>query len=448
MGKTLVVAEKPSVGRDIARVVNARERGNGCLIGDEYVVTWAIGHLITLCNPEELDEKYKKWSFDTLPILPDDMKKKIIYRTRFQYGVVKNWMNSDEIDRIVCATDAGREGELIFRRIYEHAGCTKPFDRLWISSMTDLAIRQGFEGLKSGAEYDNLFHSARCRAESDWLVGMNGSRAYTLTYDTLLSVGRVQSPTLAILVERELERRSFVPEKYYVLTADFDGYTGRWIDETAKERPYRIPADRFDEFEALSKSLPGKKAVVEKISVKHETIKPPLLYDLTQLQRDANRKFGWPASKTLKIAQTLYETAKVITYPRTDSKFLSGDMKRSLPDRLEKLNQGKWKKYAAMALESQRELFPRVINNKGVTDHHAIIPTGSAAAVEKLEGNELKLFDLIARRFIAVFLDDQQVEKTEILTRSEGHAFLTRGRRGHRSGMVGRLRQERRRKAL
>lgn len=429
MGKILVVAEKPSVGRDIARVLGASTRGNGCIIGDEYVVTWAIGHLISLCNPEEIDEKYKKWSFDTLPILPDEMKKKVIYRTRYQYGIVKNWMNSDEIDRIVCATDAGREGELIFRLIYEHAGCTKPFDRLWISSMTDYAIRQGFESLKPGSQYDNLYESARCRAEADWLVGMNGSRGYTLTYNTLLSVGRVQSPTLAILVERELERRNFKPEKYYILTADFGGYTGRWFDESVRENPYRIPAARRAEFEALAAALPGKSALVERVEVTQQVNKPPLLYDLTQLQRDANRKFGWPASKTLKIAQTLYEQAKVITYPRTDSKYLSSDMKKSLPDRLEKLNQGKWKKFATLALASERELFPRVINNKGVTDHHAIIPTGSAAAIEKLEGNELRLFDLIACRFIAVFLEDQIIEKTEILTRCEGHAFLTRGRR-------------------
>lgn len=429
MGKTLIVAEKPSVGRDIARVLGARERGSGCIVGDDCVVTWAIGHLVTLCNPEELDERYKKWSFDTLPILPAQMKQKVIYRTRFQYGVVRNWMNSDEIDRIVCATDAGREGELIFRRIYEQAGCRKPVSRLWISSMTDQAIRQGFDNLKPGSEYDNLFYSARCRAEADWLVGMNGSRGYTLTYETLLSVGRVQSPTLAILVERELERRSFRPEKYYALSADFGDYRGRWFDEKAKENIYRIPAARREEFEALARTLPGKKAVIERVDVRRQAVKPPLLYDLTQLQRDANRKFGWPASKTLKIAQSLYEKDKVITYPRTDSKFLSSDMKKGLPERLEKLNQGKWRKYAAMALASGRELFPRVVNNKGVTDHHAIIPTGSAAAIEGLEGNDLKLFDLVARRFIAVFLDDEQVEKTEIVTRCEGHPFLTRGHR-------------------
>lgn len=434
MGKTLVVAEKPSVGRDIARVVGARERGNGFLAGDRWVVTWAIGHLITLCNPEELDEKYKKWSFDTLPILPADMKKKVIYQTRFQYGVVKNLLLGDDIDRVVCATDAGREGELIFRWIYEQAGCVKPVDRLWISSMTDQAIRQGFADLRPGAQYDNLYSSARCRAEADWLVGMNGSRGYTITYDTLLSVGRVQSPTLAILVERELERRGFKPEKYFVLTADFADYTGRWFDEKARENPYRIPFEKGEEFKALAAALPGRKAVAERVELKRQDNKPPLLYDLTQLQRDANRKFGWPASKTLKTAQTLYEKNKVITYPRTDSKYLSGDMKRTLPDRLSNLSQGKWKKFADMALASTRELFPRVINNKGVTDHHAIIPTGSASAIEKLEGNELKLFDLIARRFIAVFLDDQQVEKTEILTRCEGHAFMTRGSRVTRPG--------------
>jgi len=430
MGKTLIVAEKPSVGRDIARVVGATQKSPGYIVGDQYVVTWAIGHLVTLSNPEELDEKYKKWTFDTLPIIPERITNKVVYRTRMQYNIVRKWMLSDEIDDLVCATDSGREGELIFRRIYEMTGCTKPFRRLWISSMTDEAISEGMAGLRPGTEYDNLYHSANCRAEADWLVGMNGSRGFSLTYDTLLSVGRVQSPTLAILVKRELERRQFVPEPYLELWATFRGYKGRWFDEQSQPVTHTIPMEKREAFEQLAAALKGQTATVEKVEHQQESIKPPLLYDLTQLQRDANRLLGWSAAKTLKVAQGLYEKRKVITYPRTDSNYLSNDLYKTLKTRLTRLKEGceSLVPFAETALQSERKLFGRVINDARVSDHHAIIPTGRSSDMKKLKDDEAALFDLVARRFIAVFLEDQVVDHVNIVTRALGHPFQTTGK--------------------
>ncbi len=428
MGRQLIVAEKPSVARDIARVLGVKERGNGCIIGDRYVVTWAFGHLVTLSNPEELDEKYKEWSYKTLPIIPDNMKFKITpskgaYR---QFNIIKFWMNSDEIDSLICATDAGREGELIFRRIYEFSECTKPFKRLWISSMTDQAIQEGFATLKDGVEYDTLYDSARCRAQADWLVGMNGSRAFTLTYDRLLSVGRVQSPTLAIIVKREIERQNFVSEIYYELWASFKGYKGRWFDEKAEKDAHRIKESDKEKFDKLAAELKGKPATVENIEKKTEENKHPLLYDLTSLQRDANYYFSWPAAKTLRVAQALYEKHKLITYPRTDSRFLSSDMYGLLKGRAAKLDIEPWSAYAQVAISTDKKL-TRVVWDERVTDHHAIIPTGRVENIKKLDEDEMALFDLVVRRFLSIFFDEQVLERITVLTRAEGHAFLSKG---------------------
>ena len=294
MGKTLVLAEKPSVGRDIAKVLGATQRGNRCLISDDYVISWAFGHLVTLANPEELDDKYKNWSFDQLPIIPDEMTLKLTANqsAKTQFEAIKKWMLSEEIDDVICATDAGREGELIFRWIYEYAGCTKPIKRLWISSMTDEAIKEGFENIKPGEEYKTLFESARSRAYADWIVGMNGSRVFTLTYNRLLSVGRVQSPTLAILVERELDRRNFKPEEYYELWASYVGFKGCWFDPHKKVDINRINKKDFEKYNKICESLAGKTAKIYDIERKKETRKPPQLYDLTSLQRDANYNFS------------------------------------------------------------------------------------------------------------------------------------------------------------
>ncbi len=428
MGKTLVVAEKPSVGRDIAKVLGAASRGNRCLMNNEYVITWAFGHLVSLASPEELDVKYKKWSFDQLPIIPEKMKLKVAGNSGAvsQFEVIKKWMLSDEIDEIICATDAGREGELIFRWIYEFAGSDKPIKRLWISSMTDEAINDGFANLKPGSEYQSLFESARSRASADWLIGMNASRAFTLTYERLLSVGRVQSPTLAILVDRELERINFVPEEYYELWAIYPGLKGCWFDPEAKENICRINKNDVEKFQKLADSLPGKTAVVSEIEEKRETRKPPQLYDLTSLQRDANYNFGWSAARTLQLAQALYEKRKLITYPRTDSKYLSGDMYPLLKSRLGKLNKEPYAEYAQEAIESERNIFGRVINDAFVTDHHAIIPTGRNAP-KSLNEFESKLYDLIVRRFIAIFLEDQEIDRVRVITDIEKDKFESKG---------------------
>lgn len=332
MGKILVIAEKPSVARDIAKVLQAKQKGEGCLIGECYVVSWAVGHLVTLAEPEEYDEKYKKWNFSTLPILPEEMQLKAIKQTRDQLKILHSWMHKKEIDSLICATDSGREGELIFRYIYEITKCKKPFQRLWISSMTEEAIKEGFRALKDGREYDLLYTSAKCRSEADWLVGMNATRAYTLQYHALLSIGRVQTPTLALIVERQKEIDAFTAEDYFEVQADFGGYTGLWID---REEHTRI--DREDAAQAILAKTNGKPATITKVEKEEKKTPPPLLYDLTELQRECNRKFGFSAKKTLDIAQSLYEKRKMITYPRTDSRYLSEDMKGKVKSTIRRL---------------------------------------------------------------------------------------------------------------
>ena len=428
MGKTLIVAEKPSVARDIARVLKVTTRGDGCIVGENHVVTWAIGHLVTLKSPEEMDDKYKTWTYEQLPIIPKKMELKItpMRGASHQFYNVKNWMNNKNIDDIICATDAGREGELIFRLIYEFAECTKPVKRLWISSMTDEAIRNGFDTLKPSVEYDNLFYSARCRAHADWLVGMNGSRVYSLTYDRRISVGRVQSPTLAILVAKEDERKAFISQTYYEMWASFNGYKGRYFDENKKENAHWIAEEDAEKFSAIAKELKGKTAVVETVEQTSEIKKPPLLYDLTSLQRDANYYYSFSAAKTLRLAQSLYEKHKLITYPRTDSRFLSHDMAGTLKTRLSKLNIEPWSQFAekAMQLEGNPK---RVIWDARVTDHHAIIPTGKVTAIKKLDEEESALFDLVVRRYMSVFFDDQELLRTNVITRCEKMAFESKG---------------------
>ena len=332
MGKILVIAEKPSVARDIAKVLQAKQKGEGCLIGERYVVSWAVGHLVTLAEPEEYDEKYKKWNFSTLPILPEEMQLKAIKQTRDQLKILHSWMHKREIDSLICATDSGREGELIFRYIYEITKCKKPFQRLWISSMTEEAIKEGFRALKDGREYDLLYTSAKCRSEADWLVGMNATRAYTLQYHALLSIGRVQTPTLALIVERQKEIDAFTAEDYFEVQADFGGYTGLWID---REEHTRI--DRADAAQAILAKTNGKPATITKVEKEEKKTPPPLLYDLTELQRECNRKFGFSAKMTLDIAQSLYEKRKMITYPRTDRRYLSEDMKGKVKSTIHRL---------------------------------------------------------------------------------------------------------------
>lgn len=422
MGKILVIAEKPSVARDIARVLRAGERGEGCLIGAEYVVSWAIGHLVTLAEPEEYDEGYKKWAFSTLPILPEEMKRKAIPKTRSQLRILQKWMRSKEIDSLICATDSGREGELIFRYIYEITNCKKPFQRLWISSMTEEAIREGFAKLKDGSEYDRLYASAKCRSEADWLVGMNATRAYTIQYGALLSIGRVQTPTLALIVARQKEIEAFVPEEYFEVQADFGGYTGLWIDAEGHSR-IQTAADARE----IAAKTKGQTALIEAVETQEKRTPPPLLYDLTELQRDCNRRFGFSAKKTLDLAQSLYEKRKMITYPRTDSRYLSEDMKGKVKQTIVRL--AAIEPYAAFAapLRAGISFSARIVDNAKVTDHHAIIPTDARLRTESLTEDEGKVFSLIAARFLAVFYPPYRYETTKVYARAAGERFLSSG---------------------
>lgn len=422
MGKILVIAEKPSVARDIARVLKASQKGDGCLIGEKYVVSWAVGHLVTLAEPEDYDEKYKKWNFSTLPILPEEMKLKAIKQTRDQLKVLHKWMNSGEIDSLICATDSGREGELIFRYIYEITKCKKPFERLWISSMTEEAIMEGFATLKDGREYDLLYASAKCRSEADWLVGMNATRAYTLRYDALLSIGRVQTPTLALIVQKQKEIDAFVAEDYFEVQADFGGYTGMWID---KEEHTRI--EKEETAKAIAAKVAGKAARITKAEKEEKKMPPPLLYDLTELQRDCNKKFGFSAKKTLDIAQNLYEKRKMITYPRTDSRYLSDDMKGKVYHTMRRLDELEEYQPYTQPLSGNISFSKRIIDNSKVTDHHAIIPTDGKLRVYSLTEEEKKVFSLVAARFLAVFYPYYRYETTKVYAEVEGECFLSKG---------------------
>ncbi len=426
----VVVAEKPSVGRDIARVLGCRERGDGCLKNSEYLVTWAMGHLVSLCEPDELDEKYKRWRMDDLPILPEEIPLKVLPKTRKQYQLVKKYINASETDSLICATDAGREGELIFRLIYEEAKCKKPVRRLWISSMTDAAIRDGFAALKDSGEYDGLYRSAKCRSLADWLVGMNASRAFTLRYNTLLSVGRVQTPTLAILVKRRLEIENFRPEEYYTLTAQFGDYSGMWFSPDVKEEKTAVRIPDQETADAIARKVKGKEAVVASVTHEEKRELPPQLYDLTSLQRDSNQRLGFTADKTLRLTQELYEKWKAVTYPRTDSRYLPMDMIPRTKQTLEKLPSvyGDLVKNIPWKEDGKLPFSKRIFDNAKVSDHHAIIPTPQTARLDQMSEDLKKVFDLIARRTVAVFYPPFVYDAAKVITVCEGESFRSAGR--------------------
>lgn len=425
MGRIVVVAEKPSVGRDIARVLGCRQQGKGCLMGEKYTVTWAVGHLVTLCEPDELDEKYKKWSMSTLPILPDDIPLKVIPATRDQYQVVKGLINAKDTDSVICATDAGREGELIFRYIYQKSDCRKPISRLWISSMTDEAIAEGFRTIQPGERYDGLYRSAQCRSQADWLVGMNASRAFTLKYDTLLSVGRVQTPTLAILVKRRQEIEQFTPEEYATLTADFGDYKGMWFDEK-REPDTHLP--NAEAAKAIAAQVKGQAATVLSAETTRKRDLPPQLYDLTSLQRDANKLLGFTADKTLKLAQSLYETRKALTYPRTDSRYLPPDMVPRVVQTM-KLLPPDYQPLVPPALPGGKlPVSKRTVDETKVTDHHALIPTAKRVDPSTFTEDERQLYDLVARRMLAAFYPPCEYDATKVITQVGEHRFRTTGR--------------------
>lgn len=423
MARTLIIAEKPSVARDIGRVLGCRTQREGYLEGPETTITWAIGHLVTLQEPDELDARYKRWRMEDLPILPEEIPLKVLPKTRKQYKVIEGLLKNKEVTRIVCATDAGREGELIFRYIYRMTGCAKPFDRLWISSMTDEAIAEGFAKLKPGSAYDALYQSARCRSEADWLVGMNATRAFTLRYGVLLSVGRVQTPTLHLLVKRRKEIEAFDPRPYYVVRADFGDFSGVYLDPKTQEKRVYDPAAA----EEIAKAVRGQRATVQEVTREQKRELPPLLYDLTTLQRDANRLLSLTAKRTLEVAQRLYETHKLITYPRTDSKHLTEDMAPKLPAVLKALPQP-LAPFAHPLLGTPLPRPKRIFDASKVSDHHAIIPTGKLAKMDALKPEEQAVFLLIARRLLAAFYPEHRYEACRVLTQCAGHAFVSTGR--------------------
>jgi DNA topoisomerase-3 len=421
----LIIAEKPSVARDIARVLKCTKKGDGFLYNDEYVISWAVGHLVTLYDPEDYSEELKRWRVDTLPIIPETIKLKAIKNTKQQLDILEKIMNRDTITGLICATDSGREGELIFRYIYELLGCKKPFKRLWISSMTDAAIKEGFSKLKDGSEYDMLYSSAKCRSEADWLVGINASRAFTLKYDALLSIGRVQTPTLALIVQRQKEIDSFDTRDYWEIEATFEGWKGTWFDRKNNDTKL-FEKEKADEIAAKVK---GKTASVETVEKEEKKTPPPLLYDLTELQRDCNKKYGYSAKDTLSIVQDLYEKRKMVTYPRTDSRYLSDDMIPKLKIIAGKLQATEqYNSYASYVIGLDKlPISKRIVDNSKINDHHAIIPTEARANVNALSEREFKVYDLIARRFLQVFYPYYVYSTTKIVTVCENEPFVTRG---------------------
>jgi DNA topoisomerase-3 len=424
-----ILAEKPSVAQDIARVLGASVRGKGYLQGNGYVVTWAIGHLVSLAQPHEINPEWRQWRFDQLPILPIEWPLVVYEKTKDQFEVVRKILTSERVSRVVCATDAGREGELIFRYIYEAAGCRKPVSRLWISSLTPDAIRKGFDKLRPGGEYDRLADAASGRSRADWLVGMNLSRAYSIVFNEELSVGRVQTPTLAMIVDREIALRSFVPEDYIEVVATFQGrenpnkesYPGTWFrpqaksgnDNEALANASRLPADGEEANRIVLRGRTGE-AVIESLSSETKRMQPPLLYDLTELQRHANRLFGFSAQQTLDLSQALYERHKLISYPRTDSRHLSADVATTVPGIVAAISKSYLPQLASGTEE--RPLSKRFVDDSKVSDHHAIIPTAVSFEKAHLAEDERKIFGLICRRFLMMWHDDYLQAVTTVIT--------------------------------
>ena len=382
----LVIAEKPSVAMALASVIGARSRRDGFVEGNGYLVSWCVGHLVGLCDAADYDERYRKWNYDDLPIVPEKWKKKILEGTKKQFGILQTLMNRNDVTEVICGTDAGREGELIFRIAYEQAGCRKPVKRLWISSLEEKAIREGFQNLKDGSCYDDLYRSALCRAQADWLVGINASRLFSVLYNKNLKVGRVQTPTLAMIVERNQKVTNFKKEQYFevhLFCRDLEAVSDRM--------------NSLEEAEQLVKQCQGKRCQITRDEEQTKTVQPPKLYDLTTLQRDANRILGYTAQETLDTAQSLYEE-KLITYPRTDSQYLSDDMEQTAEELAELLDGD----LDFLELEDYEPAVDRTLNSSKVSDHHAIIPTSQIrlAGQKALKTKERNILYLIESRFL------------------------------------------------
>lgn len=422
MAKTLVLTEKPSVAKDIARVLGCKRSGNGCIVGDKYIVTWALGHLVTLADPEAYDDKYKNWRMEDLPMLPGRMKLVVIGQTSKQFKAVSSLLSSAEVSDIVIATDAGREGELVARWIIQKANCRKPMRRLWISSQTDKAIKEGFASLKPSSQYDNLYRSAQCRAEADWLVGLNVTRALTCKHNAQLSAGRVQTPTLAMIVRREEDILRFRPKDYFTVKADFGEYTALYKDSKGQARFADAAAAK-----EVADSVRGNRGVLSEVKKVYRFKAPPAAYDLTELQRDANKKYGYSAKQTLSLMQSLYETHKLLTYPRTDSRYITKDVAATLPERLRAIAIGPYKDAASAVLRSKPIQTKYIVNDAKVTDHHAIIPTEQYVDLNKLSREERHIYDLVVRRFIAVLSAPFEYDEVQVKITVGRYNFYTKG---------------------
>lgn len=422
--KSLVIAEKPSVARDIARVLHCRKNISGAIEGEKYIVTWALGHLVTLADPEGYDKKFKEWKMDVLPMMPKKMELVVIKKTAKQYNAVKTQLFRKDVNKIIIATDAGIEGELVARWILAKANCHKPIQRLWISSVTDKAIQDGFAHLSDGRKYNDLYMAAVSRAEADWLVGMNATRALTCKYNAQLSCGRVQTPTLAMIAKREEEIKTFQPQEYYGLTVQAGKIKWTWQD--TKSGSYRTFSKK--RIEELENAVKNGEIQIEQVEKSARKSFAPGLYDLTELQRDANKRFGFSAKQTLNIMQRLYESHKVLTYPRTDSKYIGTDIVDTIKDRLRACGVGPYKKLAGSLLMKPLQTNKSFVDDKKVSDHHAIIPTEQYVQLEHMTSEERKIYDLVVRRFLSVLYPPFIYEQTTLKGKVGKETFVAKGK--------------------
>ena len=423
MVKSVVIAEKPSVARDIANVLKCNKKGNGFLEGDKYIVTWALGHLVTLADPEAYDNKYKTWNLEDLPMLPERMKLVVMKQTGKQYNAVKSQLTRNDVNEIIVATDAGREGELVARWIIDKANVKKPIKRLWISSVTDKAIKEGFANLKPGKNYDNLYAAAVARSEADWYIGLNATRALTTRFNAQLNCGRVQTPTVAIIASREDEIKNFKPQTYYGIEAQTDSLKLTWQDANGNSRSFNK-----EKMDVIVKGLGNQDAKIASVDRKSKKSFAPGLYDLTELQRDANKLFGYSAKETLNIMQKLYESHKVLTYPRTDSRYLSSDIVGTLPERLKACGIGEYRTFANKILTKPIKANKSFVDDSKVSDHHAIIPTEGYVNFSAFNDKERKIYDLVVKRFLAVLFPAQEYEQLTVQAQIGNEKFIAKGK--------------------
>ena len=422
--KSIVLAEKPSVAREIARVLGCTQKSKGYIEGPQYIVTWALGHLVELAEPEDYDPKYKTWNLEDLPLLPAKMNLKVMRETSQQFKAINQLCKRRDCNELIIATDAGREGELVARWIIELVHWRKPLKRLWISSQTDRAIKEGFARLRPGAEYENLYASAVCRAEADWLVGLNVTRALTCKYNAQLAAGRVQTPTLATLMNREKEIQLFQSQPYWTVWADYGSFQAMWREKDGHDGRLWDQAQA----ESIVAKLEGKSARVERLKTIEKQELQPLAYDLTELQRDANRKLGFSAKQTSNVLQRLYEQHKLVTYPRTDSRYLTSDLVPTLKGRLDSIAVGPYTALAGPLLRKPLQITKRIADDSKVSDHHAIIPTEQYINLAALSSDERRLHDLIVRRFIALFYPVSRYDETSLVLTVNGQFFYTKGK--------------------